>query len=65
MKNLLSIQEVSKILGLKIPTIYKFICLRKIPFIKLGRRVFFDSDKLDKWVKSNSYEPIYPNKTKK
>ncbi len=58
MDKLLSIKETSEIIGLKIPTIYKYVCCRKIPFIKIGGRVLFDAEKLKAWIQQKSIDPI-------
>jgi len=58
MEKLLSIQEASDFIGLKTPTVYKYVCMKKIPYVKLGTRVLFSKDRLEKWVKENSVEPI-------
>ena len=58
MEKLLSIKETSEIIGLKISTIYKYVCCRKIPFIKIGGRVLFDAEKLKAWIQQKSIEPI-------
>ncbi len=58
MSELLNITETSQKLRLKIPTLYKMICQRRIPFIKLGSRVLFSEEKLDNWVEENSTDPI-------
>jgi excisionase family DNA binding protein len=26
----------------------------KLPFVKIGRRIFYDRDEIDKWIKRNS-----------
>lgn len=58
MEKLLSINEASHQIGLKVPTIYKYICCRKIPYIKIGSRVFFSHEQLSKWIDDHRVEPI-------
>ena len=58
MEKLLTIKETSEIIGLKISTIYKYICCRKIPYVKLGGRVLFDVEKLKSWIHERSIDPI-------
>ncbi|NDV46863.1 DNA-binding protein [Paludibacter sp. 221] len=56
---IIDIEEVSKLTGYKKATIYKLIHERKIPFHKPahgGRKVFFKSDEIDKWLQSNRIE---------
>lgn len=58
MKNLIGIEKACELLNLKKPTIYKKICERKIPYIKLGGKVLFDLEKLEAWVNKHSIKPI-------
>jgi len=58
MTELLNITETSQKLRLKIPTLYKMVCQRRIPFIKLGSRLLFCETKLNEWVEENSIKPI-------
>lgn len=58
MEKLLTIHETSKLIGLSVPTLYKYVCCRKIPFVKLGRRVFFNIEKLESWINDNSVDPV-------
>ena len=54
MERLISIQEASVLLGLKVPTIYKKICRRELPHIKLGGKVLFRPSELERWVQKHS-----------
>jgi len=58
MQKLLSIKEASEFLGLKVPTLYKYVCSKKIPYAKLGSRVLFDPEKLIIWIEKNSISPV-------
>lgn len=58
MQKLLSIDEVAEHLRLKKPTIYQYVSLKKIPYIKLGNRVFFNPAKIDDWVEKKSVEAV-------
>jgi excisionase family DNA binding protein len=51
-KKYLNINELSVYLGLKVGTIYVWVCQRKIPYIKLGRLLRFDIKEIDDWMKS-------------
>jgi len=48
--------------GLSPHTIYTMVSQRRIPFVKLGRCLRFDLDRLDEWIKQNSVMPM-PSKT--
>ncbi len=54
---LLTIEEVAEILRLAKPTLYRFVSLRKIPFVKIGGRVLFDSEKLSSWIAARAVDP--------
>jgi len=56
--NLINIQQASRLTGLSIPTLYKYICMRRVPYIKLGGRVLFDRKRLEGWIHEHSVEPI-------
>ncbi len=58
MQKLLNIYQTSDLLGLKVKTLYTYVCKRKIPFVKLGSRVLFDPIKLEDWIKNNSVDSI-------
>ncbi len=60
---LLSVREISKILGVAEITIRKFCCAKKIPYIKLGGRVLFDPEKISTWVEKQSIKPINSNRS--
>ncbi len=48
----LSVDEIAAYLGIKPPTVYKWIERRKMPAHKVGRLWKFKSEEIDKWVKS-------------
>jgi excisionase family DNA binding protein len=52
-KKLLTVDGLSNYLSMPKPTIYTWVCLRKIPqpcVVKLGRALRFDVGEIDKWV---------------
>jgi len=49
--------KAAEILGISLFTINTWVSQKKIPFIKLGRRVLFDLDELAKFIKSHSVQP--------
>jgi excisionase family DNA binding protein len=55
---LLNVAEAAERLGLKKPTIYKYVCERAIPFVKINAAVRFDPERLDAWVAERAVEPI-------
>ncbi len=54
MKRLLTVAEVAEKVGLSVPSIYRYTSQRKIPHIKLNRRVVFDEEAIDGWLKDHS-----------
>ncbi|MCK4518304.1 helix-turn-helix domain-containing protein [Candidatus Babeliales bacterium] len=48
----LSVDEIAAYLGIRPPTVYKWIERRKMPAHKVGRLWKFKSEEIDKWVKS-------------
>ena len=47
---LLSIEEAGEFLHIKASTVRSWILFRKVPFVKLGRRVFLRKPDLDKLI---------------
>lgn len=50
MEKLLSVREAAELLGLKTPTVYKYVCARSLPFVKIGSRTLFQPERLEEWV---------------
>ena len=57
-RRLLTIIDVADYTGLSIHTLYTMVSQRRIPFVKLGRCLRVDLDRLDKWIKQNSVMPM-------
>ena len=57
-RKLISVDEAAERLGLKASTIRKYVLMQHIPFVKLGARVLFDPDRLDRWVAEHAREPV-------
>jgi len=49
---LLDYEGITSIIPLKVPTLRKMVSQRRIPFVKLGSRVFFDVAEIEKWLES-------------
>jgi excisionase family DNA binding protein len=54
---LLSVPESAEYLGLKMPTLRAWILRRRIPFVRLGRRVFLRKESLDQLIQQGSVPP--------
>ena len=48
--NLISVEELAVIFRLAPQTIRNWIALRKIPYVKIGRRHFFQEESLKRWL---------------
>jgi len=53
-KKLLDIDDLGEIYGFKHWTIRTYCSQGKIPFIKIGRRVFFDPAAIDAWINEHT-----------
>jgi excisionase family DNA binding protein len=49
---LLNIGRVSQQLGVSVKTIYGWVYLRQIPYVKMGRLVKFDPSDIKKWIET-------------
>ncbi len=49
-KRLISVEEAAKYLGVQKSTIYSWAWRRKIPSVKMGRRLLFDQEDLDRMI---------------
>ncbi len=58
MNSLLDVESLCTLLGLAKITIYKYVSEKKIPYVKIGRRVMFRPDEIESWIKSKTVEPI-------
>jgi len=55
---LLSISEAAAFLRLSPKTLYFYVWQRKIPFIKYAGRLWFEKDRLAKWIYDHRVEPV-------
>ena len=56
---LLDIKALSSYICMPIKTIRKLQYCRKIPYLKIGSRVYFDIQEVDKWIDGlETFEPI-------
>lgn len=53
---LVGIDEIAQQLGVKIKTVYGWVHMRQIPFVKVGRLVRFDLIDVNDWVKQRKVE---------
>lgn len=50
MQRLLSVEEAAEFLNISVSEVYKLKHFGTIPYVKLGRRLLFDQEKLEEWV---------------
>jgi len=55
MKNLLNINQAAEILNIKVPTIYRWVHERKIPYVKMGNKLRFKENDLLEFIESKSF----------
>jgi len=56
-ENLLNYEQAAKRLGLKIGTLYALVSTKKIPHIRLSKRIVrFDATALDAWLAAHTVE---------
>jgi excisionase family DNA binding protein len=52
---LITVQEAAKFLAVSTSTLYGWVYLRRIPFVKVGRALRFELAELQKFVQSNRF----------
>ena len=57
-KKFLNMDELSEHVGMSKSFLYKRVCNKTIPFIKLGTRTVFVKEEIDKWVISGGQMSI-------
>jgi carbon storage regulator CsrA len=57
-KNLLQVSAAANRLGISKGTLYRWVYMRRIPYIKLGRRLLFSPEDLDKLIKASRIDPM-------
>jgi len=57
-RRLLSIDETSEYLGLAPTTLYKMVSQRRIPYVKVGSCLRFDSRLIDDWLEAHTVMPM-------
>lgn len=55
-KRFLSVKELAEYLGIKHPTIYSWVSMKRIPYVKMGGRVMFDLRDIEKWIQERKVE---------
>ena len=54
----IGIREASRFLCLSVNTVYHYVNAKKLPYYKIGRRVVFSKEKLERWLEDRKVEAI-------
>ena len=58
-KRLFRYKELSDYLSTPVGTLRNMVCYRKIPYKKIGGRIYFDKKSIDRWLdKMQEMEPL-------
>lgn len=52
-KKRLNLEEACALLGYSKSTVYTKVSSKEIPFTKIGKKLYFDSEELEKWILNN------------
>lgn len=52
-KNVLTIEEVSKLTDLSVSCLYKKTCTKEIPYYKKDKRIYFKRQEIEEWMLQN------------
>jgi excisionase family DNA binding protein len=55
-RHLITVQQAAYFLCVSVSTLYGWVWQRKIPFVKIGRALRFETVDLEKFVQSHKYE---------
>jgi excisionase family DNA binding protein len=53
LRRLITAKEAGQYLSLSTDTIYRMASLKKLPYLRVGDRVLFDVQALDRWIDKN------------
>ncbi len=53
MEKLMNVEEVSRLLNVKVSTVRKWVQMGFIPHLKLGRSVRFQASVIEKWIRKS------------
>lgn len=57
-KDFLTVEDVSRKLGITKGAVYNLTCMRQIPYFKRGGRIYFDAKELDAWIRTDRRKTI-------
>jgi len=56
-RRLININELAELTGLSVHTLYTWVSMKRIPYVKIGRLTKFDLKVIEGWIDSLSVEP--------
>ena len=60
-KRLISVEDAARYFGVQKSTMYSWAWRRKIPSVKMGRRLLFDREDLDQMIEAGKRRERFPN----
>ena len=57
-EDVLRVEDVAKNLGISLATVRSWIYLRKVPFTRIGRRVYFAKSVIEEILQRNEVKPL-------
>lgn len=54
---LLDVTQLSKEINISPSGIYTWVSFKKIPYIKIGRTIRFDSEEIKQWLEARKVQP--------
>ena len=65
-KRFLTIKETSEYMNISASLLYKLVETKQIPHTRVGRKILFDRQRIERWINENSVEQIdWSEKTRK
>jgi excisionase family DNA binding protein len=58
---LMNVTKTAHYLGISVYTLYSWVFQKRIPFVKLGRKLMFDPKDIIDWVNEQKHQPIENN----
>lgn len=55
-KRFIGVKDLAEYLGVSVNTVYAWTSQHRVPYVKVGKIVRFDTKKVEEWIKNNSIE---------
>ena len=63
MTELIDINQLARMTGLSVSSLYKLSAKRLLPVIKIGRRLLFRLADIEQWIESYAFNPMVAEAT--